>query len=190
MIFVTVGNANQGFERLLQTVERLVAEGFIANDVLVQAGNNPDFRPLHCKVVSFLPLAEFERCVSEAQTIISHAGAGTLIHVLKAGKIPVVMPRRKKYDEHVDDHQMEIVEVLAAEGRLIPAYEPEDLPTAIAEANRRSAQQPPPTPVRMIELVSQAIEELLTLRPAANRPIRAVFPSEREMPAENIQKPD
>jgi len=190
LIFVTVGNANQAFERLLQTVERLAAEGLIADDVLVQAGNNPDFRPLHCKVVSFLPLAEFERCVSEARVVVSHAGAGTLIHVLRAGKAPVVMPRRRKYGEHVDDHQMEIVEVLAADGRVIPAYEPEDLLGAIAEAARRGAQQPPPTPVRMVELVSQAIEELLTHRPAANRAVREVCPSEREMTAENIQKHD
>lgn len=173
MIFVTVGNGSQRFGRLLQTVERLAAQGLIAGDVLVQAGNNPDFRPVHCKAVDFVPLAEFERLLNEARVIISHAGAGTLIHVFKAGRIPVVMPRKRNYGEVVDDHQMEIVEVLAAEGRLIPAYEPEDLAAAIAKAERRGTQAPPPAPVRMIELVSQAIEELLTHSWAADKELFA-----------------
>lgn len=164
MIFVTVGNCNQGFGRLLGAVERLAAQGLIADEILVQAGNTSDFRAVHCKAVSFLPLAEFEQRLREARIIVSHAGCGTLIQVFRAGKVPVVMPRRKRYGEHVDDNQVELVEVLAAEGRVIPAYEPEDLPAAIAEAGRRGAQPAPPPPLRMIEMVSQAIDELLTCR--------------------------
>jgi beta-1,4-N-acetylglucosaminyltransferase len=173
LIFVTVGNANQRFERLLQAVERAVAQGVVSEEVVVQAGNNPGFRPMHCKTIGFVPVAEFERLLSEARLVISHAGAGTLIQVLRTGKVPVVMPRRKKYGEHIDDHQMEIVAALADEGRVIPAYEPEDLPAALATAEQRGAQAPAQLPARMIALVSQAIDELLAGRTAANREMLA-----------------
>ena len=73
----------------------------------------------------------------------------------------MVMPRRRKYGELVDDHQVELTKALAAEGRVIPAYEPEDLPAAIEEARRRNTQPIPPPPSRMLDLVAQAIEELL-----------------------------
>jgi UDP-N-acetylglucosamine transferase subunit ALG13 len=74
------------------------------------------------------------------------------------------MPRRRKYGEVVDDHQDELVQALCLEGRVIPAYEPQDLPNAIAEARRRNAQPVPPPPSRMLDRVAQAIEEFLNQR--------------------------
>ncbi|HTY54352.1 MAG TPA: glycosyltransferase [Candidatus Binataceae bacterium] len=173
MIFVTVGNANQPFDRLLRGVERCVEAGSIADEVLIQAGNTRGFNSSRCKVVDFLPAAEFERVLKEARVIISHAGAGTLIHVLRAGKTPVLMPRREKYGEHVDDHQVEIVEALAAEGRVIAAYEPEDLPAAVAAAEQRGRQAAPSAPTQMIEMVARAIEELSVQRKTMNRTFTA-----------------
>jgi hypothetical protein len=49
----------------------------------------------------------------------------------------------------------------AEEGRVIPTYEPEDLPGAIAEARRRNRQPVSPPPSRMLDLVSNAIEDLI-----------------------------
>lgn len=175
MIFVTVGNATQGFRRLLDAVDELAGEGAFGNEtVFIQSGNNPDFRPSHCKYQPFLTMEDFVAKIRESDMIIGHAGAGTLLHALHAGKVPVVMPRQKKYGEHVDDHQIELVKALATEWRVIPAYEPEDLPEAITEvmeANvRREAsgarekslegkgwrEQSP-----ILELVGRAIEELM-----------------------------
>ncbi len=163
MIFVTVGNATQGFRRLLNTVDQLAADGFFKGDeVLVQFGNNPGFQASNCKQEAFLSLEQFSATISKADLVISHAGAGTLLQLLQAGKIPVVMPRRKQYGEVVDDHQVELVKALAAEGRVIPAYEPEDLPEAIEEGRRGKTQPIPPPPSRMLDLVAQAIAELLS----------------------------
>ena len=162
MIFVTVGNPTQGFRRLLDAVDRLGGEGFFNEEmVLIQSGNNAGFCPTNCKHEPFLAMEDFARKVNEAELIISHAGAGTLLHVIQAGKVPVVMPRQMRHGEHVDDHQVELTKVLASEGRVIPAYEPEDLPGAIEEARRRNTQPVPSPPSLMLNLVAQAIEELL-----------------------------
>jgi UDP-N-acetylglucosamine transferase subunit ALG13 len=157
-----VGNATQGFQRLLEVIERLASEGFFQGEtVLIQSGNNPDFKPSYCQHKPFLTLEEFEAKIQHADLIICHAGAGTLFHVLQAGKVPVVIPRRKKYGEIVDDHQVELIEVLAPQGRIIPAYEPEDIPNAIEQARGRNLQQIPLPTSPMLPLVAEAIEELL-----------------------------
>ena len=73
------------------------------------------------------------------------------------------MPRRKHYGEHVNDHQMQLVNELASQGRVVPAYEPEDLTDAILEARERNTHSVSPHPPQMINLVAQAITELSRL---------------------------
>lgn len=161
MIFVTVGNATQGFLRLLNGVERLKESSFLGDEtVKIQAGSNRSFKSSVCDITDFLPANEFAQEIKNADLIIAHGGAGTLIYILQSGKIPVVMPRRKVYGEHVDDHQMELVQALAAERRIVPAYEPEDLPDAIKLAMELKAKPSVKNPP-MLGLVQKAIEELI-----------------------------
>jgi UDP-N-acetylglucosamine transferase subunit ALG13 len=161
MILVTVGNATQSFSRLLRAVETLVgARELEAEIVIIQAGNDRSFRASHCEQYDFLSPEAFADLITAAEVVICHGGAGTLHHVFQVGKTPVVMPRRKKYGEHLDD-QLELVKALAAENRIIPAYEPEDLPAAIREARRRNSQPRATEPLRAIGLVSDAITELI-----------------------------
>ena len=161
MIFVTVGNAKQGFRRLLSTVDQLAGtKAFQCERVFMQIGHNLDFHPQHCEYKPFLSPDEFQQWMEKADLIICHGGC-TQLQAIRLGQVPVVMPRRKKYGEHVNDHQVQLVEALATEGRIIPAYEPEDVSAAIAEVRRRKAQPMPLPPTRMITLVSEAVEELI-----------------------------
>jgi len=161
MIFVTVGNARQRFRRLLDAVDRLAGQGIFADEaVIIQSGHDPDFHPLHCKCIPFVPLDAFTRILREAEVVISHGGAGALYHAFLAGKIPVVMPRLEKYGEHVDDNQIDLVRALASEGRVVPAYEPEDLLDAVSDVRRRAPPKLYRSPTRTLSLVARAIEEL------------------------------
>jgi len=163
MVFVTVGNANQGFTRLLAAIDQLAGQGVFGNDaVLIQSGHNEDFHPKHCKSQPFFAMEEFEELLKHSDLIISHGGC-TLMSIVRLGKIPVAMPRIKKYGEHVNDHQVQLVEALASEGRVIPAYEPGELPVAIEEAKRRSESgvrsEEKKSP--MLNLIAKAIQELM-----------------------------
>ena len=161
MIFVTVGNATQNFKRLLDAVDVLAGQGQFKNEpVLIQSGNNPDFEPLHCEHKPFLSMGEFEQSIEDASLIICHAGCGTLLHALRAGKVPVVMPRLKKYGEHINDHQIQLVEALVDEGRIVVAFGPEDLPKAVVEAQQRAVAVSPAQPPPMLNIVRKAIQEL------------------------------
>lgn len=167
MIFVTVGNGTRGFHRLLEVVDSLAGKGMLGDEkVFLQTGNTLDFRPSHCEYKPFLSMDEFQEYMEKADLIITHGGCGTLLTAVRLGKFPVAMPRRKKYGEIVNDHQIQIVQALAAEGRVIPAYEPEDLPGAIVRALEENARRKA-REVRseerkspMLELVERTIEEL------------------------------
>lgn len=162
MIFVTIGNGTQNFRRLLRAVDDLAGNGFFNDEkVFIQTGNNPEFIPNHCEYTPFLSMEEFEHLMEDANLIICHGGCGTLLHSMRLGKLPVVMPRRKKYDEIVNDHQLQLVQALAAEGKVIPAYEPTELKDAIDTARLRNAQPLTLSAPPLLSMISQAIDELI-----------------------------
>jgi UDP-N-acetylglucosamine transferase subunit ALG13 len=157
--FVTVGNATDGFRRLLDAVEAL-ADALPA-PLVIQSGHNPGFVSRHGLVRPFLPMEEFEDHVRRARLVIAHAGAGTVLHALAAGRIPVVMPRRARYAEIVDDHQAEFVEHLARAGRVIAAWEPGDLAAAVREALGRPSSGGAPGGQGLVQVVSRCLDEVL-----------------------------
>lgn len=163
MIFVTVGNATQPFLRLLKAVDGLAGQGFFqGEEVVIQARHAGGFTPEHCRLVSVLTEGEYRTHVSEASLLICHAGAGSLYHAFSAGKVPVAMPRRKSLGEHVED-QYAFVEALSAEGRVVAAFEPEELPGAIRQARERMKAGAAGVSAgdRMREFVRQALEDLI-----------------------------
>lgn len=129
--FVSVGNAIQSFHRLLNEVIRL--ESILPKPLIIQYGHTL-FNSDGSKAVQFLAMSEFERLVFEAKLLIFHAGAGSVMHAVHAGKIPVVMARRSVFAEHVDDHQVEFADALEKAGRVIVAHDVTDLATAVQQA--------------------------------------------------------
>lgn len=157
--FVSVGNATQPFARLLEAVCQ--AAPHLPQPVFVQYGVATDFSCPGCSAVAFLEMDEFARRVSEAELLILHAGAGSVIHAIRAGKVPVVMARRSRCGEHVDDHQIEFANALAKMGKVAVAEGVDDLLEAVAEASRLqkdrvlSAVNPP-----MVGLVGEVLQKM------------------------------
>jgi UDP-N-acetylglucosamine transferase subunit ALG13 len=59
---------------------------------------------------------EFSSTISTSDVVITHAGVGTILDLLERGVCPVVVPRRRAREEHVDDHQGQIARLLAGLG--------------------------------------------------------------------------
>lgn len=158
MVFVTIGNATQQFRRLLSAVDALAGAHYFQDEaVLIQCGHTA-FAAQHCEQRPFYSPAEYQMLMDSASLIIAHGGAGSLYHAFRAGKVPVVMPRRRIYGEHLDD-QLSLVEALDREGRIAAAYEADDLRDAIERARRRSGLVQKPADM-MSRLVAESIEEL------------------------------
>lgn len=108
MIFVTVGTHEQQFNRLIEYVDKMCQEGLIKEEVFMQIGYST-YIPKACKWSKLLSYDEMNKYVEDARVVITHGGPASFIAPMQKGKIPVIVPRQKKYDEHVNDHQLEFV---------------------------------------------------------------------------------
>lgn len=134
MIFVTVGTHEQQFNRLVQEIDQLVASGELEEEVFVQTGYST-FEPGHCRWEKFLPYESMRKMQKEASVVVSHGGPSTFMDVVSEGKVPVVVPRQKKFDEHVNDHQVSFVGAVANRlGGIIPVFDISELSDSIRQA--------------------------------------------------------
>ena len=122
MIFVTLGTQDKQFLRLLEAVEKLN----IDEEIIVQAGST-NFSSNKMKVYQYMDKDTFIKHMEKARIIITHAGVGTIINGLKMHKKMIVAARLKKYNEHVNDHQLQLLDTFAKEGYIIPLTNFDDL---------------------------------------------------------------
>jgi UDP-N-acetylglucosamine transferase subunit ALG13 len=133
LIFVALGTQDLPFNRLLRAMDDLVASGAVSEPVFAQTGFS-DYAPVHYSYNNMMPFDDFARKLQECDIFVSHGGTGSLVQGLKLGKRVVAAARLRKYGEHVDDHQQEIIRVFSDAGLLIPVYEMEELGAAIERA--------------------------------------------------------
>lgn len=158
--FVSLGNAHQPFRRLLDEVARIAPQ--LPQPVLVQYGHTVFDSPA-CQTTAFMDMEVFVQHVQQAELLILHAGAGSVIHAVQAGKVPVVMPRRVALGEHVNDHQLQFARMLAENKKIVLAEDPSSLLVAAQEALRRQRSGTAESAVpaegsHMLKLVSDAIQ--------------------------------
>ena len=109
MIFVTVGSQKFPFNRLLKKVDRMVRDHTITEEVCIQTGSS-DYLPSHCRYQAFYDRTQFSEMLQACTVLITHGGTGTIIDAVKRGKKTIVVPRLSRYGEHVDDHQLQLLE--------------------------------------------------------------------------------
>ena len=129
MILVTLGTQKQSFERLLKYVEN----ASIDSEVIVQKGKT-EYVSNKMKVFNFITYDEMSKYIDKADVIITHGGTGSVIGPLRKGKKIIACARLSKYDEHVDDHQTELVSVFASKGYILELNEDNDLTELLEEA--------------------------------------------------------
>lgn len=156
--FVSVGNAKQSFVRLLDAVAACADQ--LPQPVVIQHGHTP-FIHSACEAHPFLDMDLFVSYVREAAVVIVHAGAGSVLHAIREGKVPIVMPRRAEFGEHVDDHQQELAAALAGEGKIVVVDDnAESLMPAVEKALAMQAK--PGSKEIQVPPMVKAVEKLLT----------------------------
>lgn len=108
MILLTLGSQKFQFNRLLKKVDKLIEEGIIKEDVYAQIGFS-DYKPKHFEYVDFLNQDDFQKIIEKCDYVITHAGTGAILSSIKKGKKVIAIPRLKQYGEHVDDHQIQLI---------------------------------------------------------------------------------
>lgn len=135
LLFATVG-ATLPFDRLMQSVAALKADGAIPEKVIAQTGIG-GVAPAGLDVVETLGFDEVQDILKRASIVVCHGGTGSLITALRTGCHVIAMPRLPELNEHYDNHQSEITEAFAQRGLISVANSVEELREAIAK--RRNA---------------------------------------------------
>ena len=129
MIFLTVGTLFP-FDRLVKAVDITIAKNNGYEKVFAQIGKT-NYEPKNIEYTAILENRNFDKKILDADYLISHAGIGTITMALDYGKPLLVMPRRKKFKEHVNDHQVATARKFEELGHILVAYDVEDLPDCI-----------------------------------------------------------
>ena len=132
MLLVTLGTQKQSFERLLNMIENRS----LKDEIIVQAGYT-NFKSKKMKIFNFVDYEKMEELVNRADLIITHGGTGSILGPLKKGKKVIACARLKRYGEHVDDHQMQLIEAFSDAGYIISIGEKDNIDEVISKLKNK-----------------------------------------------------
>lgn len=118
MILVTLGTQDKPFTRLLEAVQKQIDNGNIKDEVIVQAGYTK-FKSKDMKIYDLIPYEKFDKLVEQCDILITHGGVASILNGIKNEKKVIAAARLKKYGEHTNDHQLQIISDFAKKGYLL-----------------------------------------------------------------------
>lgn len=157
MILVTLGTQNNSFQRLLEEVQKNIDNGKIKDEVIVQKGYTK-FESNDMKLFNEISQDEFNKLIDQANLVITHGGVGSIITAITKGKKVIAVPRLKKYNEHVNDHQIEIIDSFNEKGYIIGIHSVEELGEALEKAKNFKPQKYMKNTGNILKLVEDFIE--------------------------------
>lgn len=188
--FVSIGNGTQSFARLLDQVKAIADR--LPQPVIVQHGWTP-FASDTIEHFDFTDEAGFQARLAACTLFITHGGGGSVFAAIRAGKKPVVIPRLKRFDEIVDDHQLAFCAELERQERIVYVRDTADLLAGVAIQQANPAL-PPETGdnQRAVAAVTEAVaafapnngDAILLVAPSGGHlaEIRALAPAYRGHP--------
>lgn len=118
MIFVSLGTNDKDFSRLLIEIDRLIDNGVIKDKVIVQSGFTK-YSSSNMEIIDLMSMEEFSNNIKKCDLLITHGGVGTILDGIKCGKKIIAFPRLNKYHEHVNDHQVQIIDEFYKNGYIL-----------------------------------------------------------------------
>lgn len=118
LIFVSLGTNDKSFKRLLEIIEKEIKSGNIKDEVIVQSGYTK-YQSDCMKIIDLMDIGEFNNYISKCDLLITHGGVGTILDGIRNHKKVIAFPRLAKYHEHVNDHQVEIINEFYSNGYIL-----------------------------------------------------------------------
>lgn len=163
MILVTLGTQDKEFKRILIEVERLIEVGKINEKVIAQIGNTKFETKLpnsKMELIKFTTPKQLNELIQDSSFIITHGGVGTIIEGIDLGKKIIAVPRLKKYKEHVNDHQLQIIENFDNKGYIIGTRCVEDIEKALDRVEKFVPRRYESNNEKFVEKLESKIEIL------------------------------
>jgi UDP-N-acetylglucosamine transferase subunit ALG13 len=158
MIFLTVGTQFP-FDRFIRAVDNIFDQGLIDEEIFAQIGET-SYKPRNFESVASLEKKVFDECFRKASSVMSHAGVGTITVALKNHKPLLVMPRMKRYKEHVNDHQVATAKKFEELGHILAVYDVKDLPNGIRKLKTFIPRERKASPDAIAERIRRFLNKL------------------------------
>jgi len=107
-----------------------VQEKKISEEIFAQIGYS-DYIPQNYEYKTFIDRDEFKNLMEKSTLVIAHGGTGAIITAVKQGKKVIAVPRLVEFGEHVDNHQIQLIDEFKELNLIEPVYNIEDLKKAI-----------------------------------------------------------
>ena len=160
MILVTLGTQDKPFYRLLEAIDEQIEKGNIKDKVVVQAGfMYGKYESKNMEMFDLIDREEFTKLVSECDYLITHGGVGSILTGLKAEKKVIVCPRLFKYKEHMNDHQVQIVDNFAKSGYILSFNDGDDLGEIIKKIPKFKPKKYISNTDNIINIITKFIDE-------------------------------
>lgn len=159
MILITLGTQDKPFTRLLDKVEELIQKNVIQEEVVVQAGCTK-YTSKDMQIFDLLPIDEFEKKMQECDLLITHGGVGSIVTGLKQHKKVIAVARLKKYGEHTNDHQLQIIEEFGKQGYILPLKDVSALEQVLKKVKNFKPKEYKSNTEKMVQTVEEWIEKL------------------------------
>ena len=158
MILVLLGMQNNSFHRLLEEVEKNIENGNIQEEVIVQKGYTK-YESEKMKLFNEISLEELDKLIEKADIVITHGGAGSIINSITKGKKVIAVPRLKQYNEHVNNHQLDIIDSFNEKGYIIGLKKVEELGEALKKVKEFTPIKYEKNTGKIIEIIENFIEK-------------------------------
>ena len=159
MILVTLGTQDKQFYRILEALEDKLDKHLIDDEVVVQAGCSADFKSKYMKIFDLIPMDEFDEMIKKCDLLITHGGVGSIITGLKNNKKVIAAARLSKYNEHVNDHQLQIIDNFSREGYILKLDNFDDIDKLIKDSSKFKPKKFRSNTDNMIDLIDREIEK-------------------------------
>ena len=102
---------------------------------------------------------EFNKYIDNCDILITHGGVGSIITAVKKGKKVIAAARLKKYKEHVNDHQKQIIKEFEHEGYLLELKDFNQIGKTLNKAKKFKPKKFKSNTENMIITIENLIEE-------------------------------
>lgn len=158
MIFVTLGTQDKSFHRLLEAIDKAIEKGEIKEKVVVQAGHTK-YESKNMEIFDLISPDEFSKLMDECDILITHGGVGSILTAVKKGKKVIAAARLKKYKEHTNNHQKQIIKEFEKEGYLLELKDFNQVGKTLKKLEKFKQKSFKSNTPEMIKLIENLVEE-------------------------------
>ena len=110
------------------------------------------------KLFDLLDKDEFDKYIKECDLLITHGGVGSILTGLKNNKTVIASPRLAKYNEHMNNHQCEIINKFSESGYILAYNDGDDLGKILKEAKKFKPKKYQSNTDNMIKIIKEFID--------------------------------